>query len=103
MVGPTYTERQRIAELALQHRIPTVALLRELPAAGGLMSYGPDLHDIYRRGAGYVDRILRGAKAAELPVEQPTRFALVINMKTAKALGLSIPQAVLLRADEVIE
>jgi putative ABC transport system substrate-binding protein len=103
MVGATYAERQRIAALALRHRIPTFALLRELPEAAGLLSYGPDLHDIYRRGAGYVDRILRGAKAAELPVEQPTRYELFINLATAQALGLTIPPAVLTRADRLIQ
>jgi putative ABC transport system substrate-binding protein len=103
MAGVTFAQRTRVAELALKHRMPVLGYFRELPEAGGLFSYGPDLRDIYRRAAGYVDRILRGARPAELPVEQPTKFELVVNLKTAKALGLTIPQSVLLRADEVIQ
>jgi len=96
-------ERRRIADLALQHRLPTVSSVRSHPEAGALMSYGPSFTDLFWRAATYVDKILRGAKPADLPVEQPTKFELVINLKTAKALGLTIPQSLLLRADEVIQ
>jgi len=92
----------RIAELAIKHRLPTMFDMRLYVEAGGLMSYGPSLADIHRRAATYVDKILKGAKPADLPVEQPTKFELVINLKTAKALGLTIPQSVLLQADEII-
>lgn len=95
--------RIRLTELAAKHRLPTMHGLRELAEAGGLMAYAPRLHDQLRRAATFVDKILKGAKPAELPVEQPTRFELVINLKAAKALGLTIPQSVLLRADEVIQ
>ncbi len=99
----TYVHRGRVADLAAKHRLPAMYPFREIPDAGGLMSYGPNLSDMNRRAAEYVDRILKGAKPADLPVEQPTRFELVINLKTAKALGLTIPPAVLARADEVIQ
>jgi putative ABC transport system substrate-binding protein len=97
------TNRIRINTLALAARLPTMHGLREYVEAGGLMSYGTSIPDQYRRAADYVDKILRGAKPGELPVEQPTKFDLVINLSTAKALGPKIPEAFLLRADEVIE
>jgi len=95
--------RKRIAELAVKHRLPTVGGLREYVEAGGLASYGTDYPDLFRRAAVYVDKILKGAKPADLPIEQPTKFELVINLKTAKALGLTIPQSLLLRTDQVIQ
>ena len=88
---------------ALSARLPTVSGFREFVDAGGLMSYGANLPDLFRRAAGLVDKILRGAKPADIPVEQPTKFDLIFNLITAKALGLEIPQTVLARADEVIE
>jgi len=96
-------ERQRVADLAIKHRLPTMSMLKDVVEAGGLMSYSPNYDDLYRRGAIYVDKILKGAKPAELPVEQATKFELVINLKTAKAIGLTIPQSVLARADQIIE
>jgi ABC-type uncharacterized transport system substrate-binding protein len=101
--GPYMAARERIAELALRYRLPTFFSWRDHVEAGGFMSYGPDLSDLLRRAATYADKILKGAKPADLPVEQPTKFELVINLKTAKTLGLTIPQAVLLRADQVIQ
>ncbi len=98
-----FANRQRIAEFATQSRLPLIGWAREFTEAGGLMSYGADLRSLFRRAAYYVDRILKGAKPAELPVEQPTKFVLAVNMKTAKALGLTIPQSLLLRADETIQ
>jgi len=94
---------KRLAELAVRHRLPTMHAWRQSVVAGGLMSYGPNPVEMLRLAATYVDKILKGAKPADLPVEQPTKFELVINMKTAKALGLTIPQTILLRADQVIE
>jgi putative tryptophan/tyrosine transport system substrate-binding protein len=93
---------EQVAKLAAQHRLPTVYSRREFPDRGGLLAYGPSFAENYRRAALYVDKILRGAKAGELPVEQPTKFDLVINLKTARALHLTIPPALLARADEVI-
>ena len=99
----TATHSARLAELTLEHRLPTVFLVRDNVEAGGFMSYGPDLLDLTRRAATYIDKILKGAKPADLPVEQATKFELVVNNKTAKAIGLAIPESFLLRADEVIE
>jgi ABC-type uncharacterized transport system substrate-binding protein len=98
-----FTARRRVAALAAAHRLPSIGNAREYADLGCLLSYGASIAELYRRGAGYVDRILKGAKPGELPIEQPTQFELVINLKTAKALGLTIPQPLLLRADEVIE
>jgi putative tryptophan/tyrosine transport system substrate-binding protein len=98
-----YAVREPIARLALAARIATVYNYRQGPDVGGLFSYGVDLRDLFRRTAGHVARILDGAKPADLPIEQPTKFELVINLKTAKALGLTIPQTILLQADQVIE
>jgi putative ABC transport system substrate-binding protein len=92
-----------IAELRIKHRLPIMSQFSRVVEAGGLMSYGPDLGDLFRRAATYVDKILKGAKPGDLPVEQPTKFDLVINLKTAKALGLTIPPSLLGRADEVIQ
>src|SRR5260370_30770915 len=97
------THRIRINTLAVGARLPTMHGFREYVEAGGLMSYGPNFPDLFRRAADYVDKILRGAKPSDIPVEQPTKFDLVINATTAKALGLTIPESFLLRADEVIE
>ncbi len=97
------TYRERIVELAAKHRLPVMYGMREFVAAGGLMSFEPSLPELYHRAAGLVHKILKGARPAELPIEQSSRFELVINMKTAKALGLTIPSPVLVRADQVIE
>jgi putative ABC transport system substrate-binding protein len=97
------SELSLIADLSVRHRLPTIHANREYPAAGGLMSYGDSLVSFFRRAAYYVDRIIKGARPGDLPMEQPTRFSLVINLKTAKSLGLEIPPTLLARADEVIE
>ena len=94
--------RRKVAELAVKSRLPAMYELRPYVEAGGLISYSADLTDIWRRAAGFVDKILKGAKPGDLPVEQPTRFELVINRSAAKSIGLTIPQTLLLRADEVI-
>jgi len=104
IVDLTLQEHSRqIVDLALKSRLPTVSGPREFAEAGGLMAYGPDFSDLFRRAATFVDKILKGAKPADLPVEQPTKFGLVINLRTAKALRLTIPQSLLVRADQVIE
>jgi putative tryptophan/tyrosine transport system substrate-binding protein len=106
MVGPPYTifqHRNMIAELAARYRLPAVYPVRYFTSIGGLLSYGPDVVDQYHRASGYVDRILKGEKPADLPVQAPTKYEMVINLKTAKALGLTVPQTLLVAADEVIE
>jgi putative tryptophan/tyrosine transport system substrate-binding protein len=98
-----FGQRKRLAELTARTRLPAATGLREFADAGVLMTYGASLSDLFRRSATFVDKILKGAKPGDLPIEQPTKFELVINLKTAKALGLTIPQTLLLRADEVIQ
>jgi ABC-type uncharacterized transport system substrate-binding protein len=99
---PLYRLSPSLAELTAKHRLPAVSAWREFPETGGLISYGTNINEMFQRAAGLVDKILRGAKPADLPIEQPTKFELVVNLKTAKALALSIPESILLRADEVI-
>jgi putative tryptophan/tyrosine transport system substrate-binding protein len=98
-----FSQRRRIVDLAARNRLPAMYFFQEFAEEGGLVSYGPSDIDLYRRSAAYVDRILKGAKPSELPVEQPTKFDLVINLKTAKALGLEIAPMLLARADKVID
>ena len=97
------TNVQRIADFAVKNRLPSIFHLKEFVERGGLAAYGPDRSDLYRRAATFVDKILKGAKPATLPVEQPTKFELVINLKTAKAIGITIPRPILARADGIIE
>ena len=101
--GILFPHARRVAELAAKSRLPAIYELRPYVEAGGLICYGADINDIWRRAAVFVDKILKGAKPGDLPVEQPTKFELVINLKTAKTLGLTIPQSVLVRADELIQ
>jgi putative tryptophan/tyrosine transport system substrate-binding protein len=96
-------DRKRLVELAAKHRLPTTSIFPHYTDAGLLMSYGPNLYGLFSQAAGYVDRILKGAKPGELPVQRPARFEMVINLKTAKALGLTIPRSLLLRAARVID
>ena len=106
MIGPdpfNVVRIKEIAQLAAQNRLPAISVYRPFAVEGGLMAYGPDTADIFRRSAGYVDRILKGASPAELPVQQPDKFEFTINLKTAKALGLSVPATLQATADEVIE
>jgi putative ABC transport system substrate-binding protein len=104
MSEPLFVQESRqLIELAGQHRIAASYDNRLIVDAGGLMSYGPDTGDMFRRAAGYVEKILKGEKPADLPIEQPTRFVLAINLQAAKALGLTVPPSILARADEVIE
>jgi putative tryptophan/tyrosine transport system substrate-binding protein len=98
-----FVSRYQLVDLALKHRLPTMFVVREYVEAGGLMSYGPSYADMFQRAAGFVDKILKGAKPADLPIEQPQKFELVVSMRTAKALGLTIPRSMLNRADEIIE
>ena len=99
----TFQHRKRFVEAALKYRLPGIYWTKEYVEEGGLLAYTADMTDLRRRAAGFVDKILKGAKPADLPVEQPTKFELVINLKTAKALGLTIPPSLLQRADQVIE
>ena len=98
-----FSERKRIVDLAARSRLPAIYQRREYVEEGGLMAFGPSLIDLFRRAAGYVDKLLKGAKPGDLPIEQATKFELVVNLKTAKTLGLTIPQSVLLRADQLIK
>jgi putative tryptophan/tyrosine transport system substrate-binding protein len=98
-----FAHQPRIADLAATHRLPTIAMFREFADAGGLMSYGPNIKDIFRRAASFIDKILKGSKPGDLPIERPLRFDLVINLKTAQALGLTIPTFLLFQANEVLQ
>jgi putative ABC transport system substrate-binding protein len=98
-----FVHRELVVTIAARHKLPTIYFQRVFVTGGGLISYGPDFLDQYRRAAGYVDRILKGEKPADLPVQAPTKYQLVINLKTAKALGLTVPDKLLVAADEVIE
>jgi putative ABC transport system substrate-binding protein len=101
--GVLFNYRGQIGVMAIADRLPALSAVREYAEAGLLLTYGPDLPDLFRRSAGFVDKIFKGAKPADLPVEQPTKFELVVNLKTAKALGVTVPPTLLARADEVIE
>ena len=103
MAGVFFTARAELASLSLKYKRPGMYGLTEFPEAGGLISYGANISDLFRVAAGYVDRILKGNKAAEMPVEQPTKFELVVNRKTATTMGITIPQSILVRADRMIE
>lgn len=105
MIGGSmfFNERRRVGAAALANKVPTISLIAEAVPYGLLMSYGPDFPEFFRRAAGYADRILKGANPADLPVEQPTRFRQVLNLKAAKTLGLTIPQSLLVNTDETIE
>jgi len=96
-------ERAQLAELAIKQRLPSIFLHTEHVVAGGLMAYGPDYHDLFRRAASYVDKILKGARPADLPIQQPRKFELLINLKTARAMGLTVPPSLLLRADKIVQ
>jgi putative ABC transport system substrate-binding protein len=98
-----YSERRRIGDLALKHHLPSIHGVAEYVEAGGLLSYGPSYSGLFRRAAVYLDKILKGAKPAELPIEQPTQISMLINLKTARALGVTIPPSLLMRAERVIE
>ncbi len=101
--GLLAVNRKLIAELAAKHALPAIYQSREFVEAGGLIAFGPSYPDLYRRAAGYIDKILKGANPGDLPIQQPTKFELLVNAKAARALGLTIPQALLLRADEIIQ
>jgi putative ABC transport system substrate-binding protein len=94
---------QLVADFAMRRKVPTISLFPDIAREGGLLAYGPDIHDLYRQVGIMVSKVLKGAKVAELPVERPTRFQLVANLRTAKLLGITLPPSILLRADEVIE
>jgi putative tryptophan/tyrosine transport system substrate-binding protein len=98
-----HEQRARIAQFAVQHRLPSISAWREFADAGGPMVYGVSIPDVFRRAVGYIDKILKGAKPGDLPIEQPTKFELVINLKTARAIGVTFPPSVLARADEVLQ